>query len=102
MPGDVLWGVNADAQKRLKDMGDGSVAEVVAVGGDRVPVVVMNVATNGEVFPSDSATSYTYDSSGVNITSITKTTPAGVAYKQTWTRDAMSQLSLKSGWVRQS
>lgn len=87
--------------KKLKDMGDGTYAEVVSVEGSTPGMVLMNIATNGDRFPADSQTSYTYDSSGVNIATITKTTVEGVAYKQTWTRDAMSQLSSKSGWVRQ-
>ncbi|MYZ41416.1 hypothetical protein [Schauerella aestuarii] len=94
---------NVAANKRYKDMGDGTYAEVVALGGKGglVAVCLYNMATNGDVFAADSQTAYTYDESGVNITSITKTTFDGISYKQTWTRDAMSQLSLKSGWVRQ-
>lgn len=95
---------NVATQKRYKDMGDGTHAEVVALGGSGglVAVCVYNMATNGEVFPTDCQTAYTYDESGVNISSITKTTVDGISYRQTWTRDAMAQLSLKSGWVRQA
>jgi hypothetical protein len=98
---DEILSVGSAWSKRLKDMGDGTVAEVVSLGGAPVGVAVMNVATNGDRFPSDCSTSYAYDASGVNITSITKTTAQGVSYKQTWTRDAMGQLSVKSGWVKQ-
>lgn len=90
------------AQRRFKDLGDGTHAEVVALGGKGglVAVCVFNQATNGEVFPADCQTTYTYDESGVNIATITKTTTEGISYVQTWTRTG-SQLGSKSGWVRQ-
>lgn len=57
-------------------------------------------ATNGDTFPDDSQTSYTYDESGVNISTITKTTVSGAVYVQTWIRSG-TQLGSKSGWVKQ-
>lgn len=76
-------------------------AEMFALAGaGRMGVVVHNIATNGDVFPVDSATQYEYDSNGVNITSLERTTPEGVTYRQTWIRNEMGQLQTKSGWVR--
>lgn len=81
---------------------DGTYAEIVALAnGGRLGVVVHNIATNGEIFPQDSSTDYDYDESGVNIVALTRTTPEGVSYKQTWVRNEMGQLQMKSGWVRQ-
>jgi hypothetical protein len=80
-------------------------AEVFALAGGtsvgpQFAVVVHNVATNGELFAVDCTTDYDYDSSGVNITALTRTTPDGVSYRQIWTRNEMGQLQVKSGWVR--
>lgn len=81
---------------------DGTYAEIFALAnGGRLGVVVHNIATDGSVFPVDSQTDYDYDSSGVNIVALTRTTPAGISYKQTWVRNEMGQLQMKSGWVRQ-
>lgn len=69
--------------------------------GESGVVTLHNFATNGETFPNDSQTEYTYDQAGVNITQIKKTAWDGRVFIQTWTRDGQSQLSLKSGWVKQ-
>lgn len=91
------------ARARWVDTGGGAFAPEVAVApSGRALVVTLHLtATNGDTFSNDSATSYTYDESGLNITSITKTTADGVNYKQTWVRDGTTQLTSKSGWVRQ-
>lgn len=96
------WGTK-QIDTGYQDMGDGTFAEIVSIGGSgsRMAVVVHNIATDGSIFPQDSLTDYDYDSSGVNIVALTRTTPEGVSYKQTWTRNEAGQLQIKSGWVRQ-
>lgn len=96
------WGTK-QIDTGYQNMGDGTFAEIVSIGGanGRVAVVVHNIATNGEIFAVDCTTDYDYDSTGVNILALTRTTPEGVSYKQTWIRNEMGQLQTKSGWVRQ-
>lgn len=96
-------GLPMEMAKRYKDMGDGSYAEIFAVAGATAGMAMSlyNVATNGDLFPADSATTYEYDASGINILSISKTTNGNVVYKQTWARNGSGQLSSKSGWVKQ-
>lgn len=79
---------------RWKDMGDGTVAPVVAASS-----VSMIQADNGETFPRDSETSYEYDSSGLNIQRVTKTTSDGRVYVQDWEWNGAS-LGHVSGWKR--
>lgn len=95
------WGTK-QIKTGYQDMGDGTFAEIVSIGGEggRIGVVVHNVATNGDIFPVDSETSYTYDSGGINILTLERITPEGVTYRQTWIRNDMGQLQTKSGWVR--
>jgi hypothetical protein len=83
------------SQIRFKDMGDGTVAPVVVAA-----TLDSLEATNGDIFPTDVPTVYEYDSSGENITRITKTTPQGVVYVQDWIWNGPA-LGSTSGWVRQ-
>lgn len=87
------------------EVGGRHAVPVVVVDGegeavnDAAAIVLFLVATNGDRFPNDCETTYTYDESGLNVATITKTTPGGAVYVQTWTRNG-SQLGSKSGWVK--
>lgn len=80
---------------RFRDMGDGTVAPVISASS-----ISMIQANNGEFFPRDCETSYEYDSSGLNIMRVTKTTADGRTYVQDWEWNGAS-LGHVSGWVRQ-
>ena len=73
---------------------------VATWSGSGGAVILYLIATNGDTFPNDCATTYTYDKIGMNIDTITNTTPSGSIYTQTWTRNG-KQLGSKSGWVKQ-
>lgn len=81
---------------RFRDMGDGTVAPVVSTSS-----VVMIEAVGGELFPRDCETSYEYDTSGLDIQRVVKTTVDGRIFAQDWQWDGPS-LAHVGGWVRQN
>jgi hypothetical protein len=80
---------------RWRDMGDGTVAPVVSSSA-----VVMLESTTGELFPRDCDTQYGYDTSGLNILTITKTTADGRVFEQFWDWDGQ-ELRHATGWIKQ-